>query len=70
MGGVCVRGVLILVNIGSGNDLSSVQLYAVTQTNHDVLSIEPLGTNFREIVIKIKIFLLTKTHFKMLYAKW
>ena len=52
-----------MVIIGSGNDLSPVRCKAITRTKTDVLSIEPLDTNFNETG-KILHFLLKKMHFK------
>ena len=36
----------------------------------EVLSIEPWGTNFSEIWIKIQIFLSMKMHLKISFAEW
>ena len=57
------------VNIGSGNGLSPVRRQAITWTNADLLSIGPLGTNFREIWIEILTFWLKKMRLKMTSAK-
>ena len=43
---------------------------AIIWTNAGILLIEPLETNFSEIVIKIHIFSLKKTHLKMSAVKW
>ena len=43
---------------------------AITWTNADLLSVGPLGTNFSEILIKIKKNSLKKINLKMLFAKW
>ena len=53
------------VRIGSVNGLSPVRCQAITWTNADLFSIEPLGTNFIEIWIEIQIFSLKKLHLKM-----
>ena len=41
----------------------------ITQTNADLLSIGPLGTNFSEIWIKIQDFSFKKMHLNILSAK-
>ena len=51
----------ILVNTGSGNG----KLPYINWTNADLLTIEPMGTNFNQIGIKIQIFPLKKMHLKM-----
>ena len=43
---------------------------AIIWTNAGILLIGPLGTNFNEIVIEIRIFSFQKIHFKMSSAKW
>ena len=45
---------LNLVSIASGNGLSSVWRQAITRSNADLLPIAPLGTNFRDILIKVE----------------
>ena len=40
-----------LINIGSDNGLSHIRRQAINWTNPDLLSIEPLRTNFAEILI-------------------
>ena len=57
-------------SIGSSNSLSLVRHQAITWTNVDSLSTEPLDTNFREIPIKIQDFLLIKMHFRTSSVKW
>ena len=42
------------VSIGSDNGLSPIRWQAIIWTNAGLLSIEPLGTNFIEILIKIE----------------
>ena len=51
--------------IGSDNGLLPVRHQAITQTNADLSSIEPLGTNFSEILITIQTFSLKKMHLQM-----
>ena len=58
------------VSIVSDNGLSPVRRQAITCTNADLLSIESLGTNFNEILIKTQNFSFTKMHLGMLTAKW
>ena len=53
------------VTTDSGNSLSPVRRQAITWTNADVLSIEPLGINFSEIWIKIQNVSFMKMHLKM-----
>ena len=50
--------------IGSDNGLSSVRRQAIIWNNVGILSIEPLGTNFNEILIEIQIFLFKKCIWK------
>ena len=57
------------VNIGSGNGLSPVRRQAIMRTNAGLLSIEPLGTKFGEILIEIHTFSFTKMRLKMSLAK-
>ena len=45
------------VSIGSGNGLSPVRRQAITWATADLLSIEPLGTNFSEIWLQYKLFI-------------
>ena len=58
------------VSICSNNGLSPIRRQAIILTNAGLLSIEPLGTNFIEIWIKIQIFSFTKVHLKISSAKW
>ena len=44
---------LNLVIIGSDNGLSPVRRQAIIWTNTRILLIEPLGTNFSEILVEI-----------------
>ena len=57
-------------HIGSDNGLSPGQRQAIIWTNAGILLIEPLGTNFSEILIKIHTFSFKKMHLKMSSAKW
>ena len=52
------------------NDLLPVWHLAITQTNADLLSVEPLRTNFSAISIGIQTFLWRKMPLKMSSAKW
>ena len=63
---ICVSNLTI---IGSDNGLSPGQRQATVWTNAGILLIGPLGTNFREILIKIQTFLFKKMHLKV-SAKW
>ena len=47
---ICVNELTV---IGSDNGLSPVRHQAIIWTNAGILSIGPLGTNFREILVKI-----------------
>ena len=64
---ICVSKLTI---IGSNNGLSPGRRQAIIWTNDGKLLIEPLGTNFNEILIKIYTFSYRKMHLKMLSAKW
>ena len=64
-----VIGRFILTIIGSDNGLSPGRRQAIFWTNVGILSIEPLETNFSEIVIKIRAVLFKKRHMKMSSAK-
>ena len=55
--------------IGSHNDLSPGRRQAIIWTNAGILLIEPLGTNFNEILIRIQTFSSKKMHLKMSSAK-
>ena len=63
---ICVG---ILTSTGSGNGLSPGRRQAIIWTNAGILLIEPLGTNFREILIRIQAFSFKKMHLKMSSAK-
>ena len=64
---ICVGKLTI---IGSDNGLSPGWRQAIIWTNVGILLIEPLGTNFSEILIGIQIFQFTKMQLKMSSAKW
>ena len=64
---ICVGQLTI---VGSDNGLSPGRRQAIIWTNAWILLIEPLGTNFREILIEIQIFSFKKMRLKMLSAKW
>ena len=53
-----------LTNIGTDNGLSPGRHQATIWTNPGILSIERLGTNLSEIVIKIHTFSFKKMHLK------
>ena len=59
-----------LTSIGSDNGLSPGRRQAIIWTNAGMLLIEPLGTNFNEILIEIHNFSFKKMHLKMSSAKW
>ena len=59
-----------LTTIYSDNGLSPGRRQANIWTNAGILWIEPLGTNFTEISIKIYKFSFKKIHLKMLSGKW
>ena len=59
-----------LTIIGSDNDLSSGRCQAIIWTNAGILLIGPLGTNFREILIKIYKFSFQKMHLNISSGKW
>ena len=69
----CVRVTHICVDsltiIGS-DDLSPGWRQAIIWTNPGLLSIETLGTNFSEILIKIQNFSFMKMHLKISSGKW
>ena len=56
--------------IGSDNGLSPLRRQAIIWTNAGILLIRPLGTNFSEIFIDIRIFSFKKMLLKMSSAKW
>ena len=64
---ICVSKLAI---IGSDNGLSPGRCQAIIWTNAGILLIEPLGTNFNEILIGIQIFSFKIMRLKMSSAKW
>ena len=64
---ICVGKLTI---IGPDNGLSPGRHQAIIWTNAGILLIAPLGTNFSEILIGIKIFSFRKIHLKISSAKW
>ena len=64
---ICVDKLTI---IGSDNGLLPGRRQAIIWTNAGILLIEPLRTNFSEILIGIQIFSFKKMRLKMSSAKW
>ena len=64
---ICVSKLTI---IGSDNGLSPGRRQAITWINAGILFIEPLGTNFSDILIGIQIFSFKKMCLKMASVKW
>ena len=64
---ICIGKLTI---IGSDNGLAPERRQAIIWTNARILLIEPLGTNFGEISIKIQIFSLKKVRLKMSSVKY
>ena len=64
---ICISELTI---IGSDNGLSPGQRQAIIWTNAGILLIEPLGTNFSEILNEIHTLSFKKMHLKMSSAKW
>ena len=64
---ICVSNPTI---IGSDNGLSPSRRQAIIGTNAGILLIQPLGTNFSEMLIEIYIFSLKKMHSKWSSGKW
>ena len=64
---ICVGELTI---IGSDNGLSPRRRQAIIWTNAGILLIEPLRTNFSDILIGIQIFSFKKMLLKMSSAKW
>ena len=63
---ICVSD---LTSIGSDNGLSPGRRQVIIRTNAGILLIRPLGTNFRESLVKIIIFSFKKMHLKVSSAK-
>ena len=59
-----------LTIIGSDNGLWPERRQDIIWTNDGILLIEPLGTNFSEILIGIQIFSFKKMRLKMSSAIW
>ena len=64
---ICVNKITIIC---SDNGLSPGRRQAIIWTNAVLLLIEPLGTNFSEILIAIHIFSSQKMHLNISSAKW
>ena len=64
---ICVGNLTI---IGSDNGLSPDRRQTIIWTNVGISLIDPLGTNFSEIVIEIHTFPFKKIHLKMPSGKW
>ena len=64
---ICVSTLTI---IGSHNGLSPGRRQAIIWTNAGILLVRPLGTNFREMLIEIRIFSFMKMRLKVSSAKW
>ena len=64
---ICVSKLTI---IGSDNGMSPGRRQAIIWTYAGLSLIEPLGTNFSEILFKIDTFLFKKMHLKMSSGKW
>ena len=63
----CISDVTI---IGSNNGLLPGRRQAIIWANAGIWSIEPLGTNFNEILIEIQTLSFKKMHLEMSSAKW
>ena len=66
----CIDALENYASIGSDNRLSPTQVQATTRSNVDILFNGPLGTNFSEIWIRVKIFLLMEIDINTSSAKW
>ena len=64
---ICISKLTI---IGSDNGLSPDRRQAIIWTNAVLLLIEPLGTNFSEILIEILTFSFKKMPLKVSSGKW
>ena len=64
---ICVGNLII---IASGNGLVLTRHQAIIWTNAGILLIEPLGTNFNEILSEILVFSFKKIHLNVSSAKW
>ena len=59
-----------LTIIGSDNGLAPGRRQTIISSYDGILLIEPLGTNFSEILIGIQTISFKKMHLKMSSAKW
>ena len=67
-----IYGIYAYVNwviIGSGISMAPNRWQAITWTNEDLLSIGPLQTNFREILIEIQTFFHSRQHIWKYYLQ-
>ena len=64
---ICVSKLII---IGSDNGLSPDRRQAIIWTDDGILLIEPLGTNFSEIITKNHTLSFKKMYLKMSFGKW
>ena len=64
---ICISNLTI---IGPDNGLGPGRRQAIIRINAAILLIEPLWTNFSEILIGIQTFSFKKMHLKMSSAKW
>ena len=64
---ICVCNLTIM---GSDNGLSPGRRQAIIWTNAGILLIEPLGTNFSEILTEIITFSFKKMYMQVLSGKW
>ena len=64
---ICVSKLTIIV---SDNGLSPGRRQAIIWNNDGILLIWPLGTNFGEILIEIRIFSFKKMYLKVSSGKW
>ena len=64
---ICVGNLTV---IGPDNGLSPDRRQAIIWTNAGILLIEPLGTNFSDILIEILAFSFKKMRLKVSSAKW
>ena len=69
-GRVTLICIIELTIIGSDNGLSPGWRQAIIWTNAGILLIGPLGTNFSDILIRVKKISFKKMHLKMSSAKW
>ena len=64
---ICINNLTI---IGSDNGLSPGRCQVIIWTNDEMFSIQTLGKNFNEILIKFHIFSLKKMHLNMSSGNW